>query len=75
MSKPQTPNGKTRTHFEQIPVSVVERIAITDVSDPSDIDRRAVDRGGEPAALYDPRRPADRRKSSAGLVSPAVKES
>jgi hypothetical protein len=63
------------THFEQIPVSVVERIAIADVRETRDIDRRAGDRGDEPAAIHDPRRVADRRKSSAGLVSPAVKES
>jgi len=43
MPKPGGLNGKTQTYFEQIPVSVVERIAVIDSADEQtapEIDRR-----------------------------------
>jgi len=75
MSKANRPKGKTRTHFEQIPVALVEKIAIADVPDTREIDRRLVDRGEETAPDYDIRRVSNRRKSTAAPPSPSGNES
>ena len=40
MAKPKAANGKTRTHFEQIPVAVVAQIAVADVAVNQVPDRR-----------------------------------
>ena len=61
MSKPNGLNGKTRTHFEQIPVSVVERIAVID--------------GAKEQAASEIQRRLDRRKPATSLPTPPGKES
>ena len=75
MSKPNGSNGKTETYFEQIPVAAVHKIAIADLPDDRELDRRLVDQPHEVGANYVIRRAADRRKSPTALDSPPGTES
>ena len=68
-------NGKTDTHYEQIPLETVERIAITDVHDAPEGERRAVDRAQEPARPFQIRRATDRRRSDNVAPSTPIRES
>ena len=74
MAKSHRANGKTPTHFEQIPVAIVEKIAIADLPDDRKTDRRLVDREVPPGDSYEIRRSNDRRKSPT-QASPPENES
>ena len=67
-------NGKT-THFEQIPVTAVEQIAIADVPDDREGQRRAADQAETPAQTFHIRRAVDRRKSIQVPPPSPIKES
>jgi hypothetical protein len=75
-SMAKTTNGKTNTHFEQIPVAAIEKIAIIgDVPGDRERPRRTTDPAGEPGPAQPIRTAVDRRRSPASPPASSRKES